>query len=61
MEDELKDHVSLLVIQSERLILVSDLLLWVKVWCEGLYEDLVIRNSPSGGYEIFGKKKDISK
>lgn len=58
MEDKLKDRVSLLVIQSGRLNLVSDLLLWVGKWCDGLYEDVVIRNTHGGSYEILGRLKE---
>lgn len=58
-EDKLKDHVSLLVIQSGRLTLITDLLKWVSEWCDGLYEDVIIRNTFNGNYEIWGKlKKD---
>lgn len=54
MSDELKHHTSLLVIQSGSLNLVTDLLDWVQRWCDGLYKDVVIRNTRNGGYEILG-------
>ena len=57
-ENELKDHRSLLVIKSGSLNLVADLLHWVGEWCDGLYEDVVIRNTPDGSYEIMGKLKN---
>lgn len=59
--DELNDHTSLLVIKSAKLTLMSDLLYWVKEWCDGLYEDVVIRNDSDGCYEILGKLKDQTK
>lgn len=58
MGEELKDHVSLLVIQSGRVTLIADLLDWVNKWCEGLYTDVVIRNTRNGSYEIMGKLID---
>lgn len=58
MSDELKDHTSLLVIKSGRLTLMADLLEWVGEWCKGLYEDVAIRNTSDGSFEILGKLKD---
>ena len=57
MEDRLKDHRSLLVIEGGSINLVADLLVWVQNWCEGLYEDVIIRNTSKGSYEILGKLK----
>lgn len=57
MRDELKDHTSLLVIKSGRLILMTDLFEWVNEWCKGLYKDVVIRNTSDGNFEILGVLK----
>lgn len=55
MEQDLKDHTSLMVIQSAKMTFFSDFCLWAQDWCKGLYEDVVIRNTPDGSYEILGK------
>jgi len=57
IEPQPNDRVSLLVIESGKMTLVADLLVWVLEWCDGLYEDVVIRNTSTGSYEILGKLK----
>ena len=59
MEDELKDFRSICVIQGGLISFVGDLFRWASDWCDDNgYCEPIVRNTPSGAYEIMAKQID---
>lgn len=57
MEPDLKGYTSLMVVKSAKLTFFNDLMDWAIEWCEGVYDDPIVRNTPEGYYELMGKLK----